>query len=167
MLTAMGLTAARYDLLYALMKRRSGIAQCKLQRKLGVSRATVSRMLGSLEKLGLVERRRDDVDRRRKYVTLTALGRARIVLAHKDLARSGWVQLAIDTALGGEGPQEPWYRGPCEATMGALDHHLDALRRGFYDTGHLDYPRWCQDFDPEDRERNPPWKAWQDGEGVV
>jgi hypothetical protein len=44
-LAAMGLTAARFDLLYAVMTSREGLAQSALRKLLGVSRATVSRML--------------------------------------------------------------------------------------------------------------------------
>jgi DNA-binding MarR family transcriptional regulator len=166
MLAKMGLTAARFDLLYTLMRRRDGMLQSKLQRKLGVVRATVSRMLGSLEKLGLVERRRDTIDHRRKLVLLTPHGRERITAAHKDLTRSGWAQLAIDSALGADGRRDPWYRGPCVAEMATLEDLLGALRRGFYDTGSLEYPWDPPEYFVEDRPRRyvPDWK---DGEGVV
>jgi DNA-binding MarR family transcriptional regulator len=139
-LTRMGLTAARFDLLYALRNRRRGMPQPALQRALGVTRATVSRMLQSLEELGLVRRTKDVRDRRRKLVELTASGRARIELAHEALVRSGWAQLAIDCALGGEGRAERWYRGSCFQAMGRLDDLLHAIRRAFYDTASLDYP---------------------------
>jgi DNA-binding MarR family transcriptional regulator len=166
MLAKMGLTPARFDLLYALMNRRSGTFQGKLQKTLGVTRATVSRMLGSLEALGLIERRVDDVDRRRKRVSLTTLGRERIVQAHKDLTRSGWAQLAIDSVLGGEGGKEPWYRGACLQAMVKLEELLGALRRGFYDTGDLDYPWDPPEWFVEDRGRRYV-PVWDDGEGVV
>jgi DNA-binding MarR family transcriptional regulator len=166
MLAKMGLTAARFDLLYALMQRRHGMFQTRLQKKLGVGRATVSRMLGSLEKLGLVERKTDDIDRRRKLVALTASGRERIGAAHKHLTRSGWAQLALDSALGAEGRQNPWYRGSCILAMTQLEDLLGAVRRGFYDTGDLEYPWDPPESYAEDRPRRTV-PAWEDGEGVV
>lgn len=52
-LAALGLTAARFDLLYAVKKAtRYGVNQSALRKVLGVSRATVSRMLASLEERG-------------------------------------------------------------------------------------------------------------------
>jgi DNA-binding MarR family transcriptional regulator len=150
-LKKMGLTPARFDMLCALMPREGAMTQGTLQRILGVTRATVSRMLGSLEELGFVGRERHDIDGRCKVVWLTDEGRARIVMAHKELVRSGWVQLAIDSALG------EWWRGPCAAAIAELERPLRAIRRAFYDTGSLRYPT------------APPKRAaaWQDGEGVV
>ena len=73
---SIGLTAARFDLLFAVHSHNGRrMPQRKLQRILGVCRATVSRMLRSLEELGLVQRTRSDVDRRRKLVALTKEGR--------------------------------------------------------------------------------------------
>jgi len=140
MLKKMGLTAARYDLLHALKGRRDGMNQARLQRCLGVTRATVSRMLLSLEELGLVTRVPDRRDRRCKVVTLTAPGRDRLQRAHRHLVESGWVQLAIDSAMAVEGQRERWYDGPCFWTMGVLDNLLNTLCHGFYDQGSLDYP---------------------------
>ena len=139
-LTKMGLTAARYDLLYALWHRRVPMWQAYLRRVLGVTRATVSRMLGSLEELGYVARKPDPYDRRGKLVELTALGRERITFAHRRLVRSRWLQLAIDSAMGVEGQEERWYEGPCFKMMAQLDNLLNTLRRGFYDLGSLEYP---------------------------
>ena len=57
-----------------LLGYAQGIPITDLARQIGVSRPTVSRMLRSLEELGLVERRRSDVDRRQLEVSLTYLG---------------------------------------------------------------------------------------------
>ncbi len=52
-LTALGLTAARFDLLFAVKKSsRYGLNQSALRKVLGVSRATVSRMLASTRRAG-------------------------------------------------------------------------------------------------------------------
>jgi DNA-binding MarR family transcriptional regulator len=55
-LTELGLTAARFDMLFALGEYRRGLLQGSLIRVLGVGRTTVSRMLAALEKLGFVKR---------------------------------------------------------------------------------------------------------------
>jgi len=165
-LAKMRLTPARFDLLYALMQRRDGMFQTPLRRTLGVSGATVSRMLDALEDLGLVERRKDPIDRRRKLVALTALGRERITGAHKDLTRSGWAQLAVDSALGAEGRRTPWHHGACVEEMARLNDLLGAFRHAFRDTGSLDYPWYPPESYLEDRPRRYT-PLWEDGEGVV
>ncbi len=164
MLAKLELTAARFDLLYVLMLARSPMLQSKLQRKLGVTRATVSRMLKSLEGLGFVERRGDEYDHRRKRAALTARGRERIVMAHKELVRSGWIQLAIDSALGANGRPASWCNGPCYREMSTLVELLAALRKGFYDTGDVYYPMSPMG---EFNEDGPVVHEWHDGEGVV
>src|SRR5215472_9422778 len=102
-LARMQLTAARFDMLHAIkVAPNRGILQSALRRVLGVCRATVSRMLESLEELGLVIRKTWPHDRRQRRVELTTLGRWRIAYAHRQITRSGWSQLAIDSALGAE-----------------------------------------------------------------
>jgi DNA-binding MarR family transcriptional regulator len=147
-LARMGLTAARFDMLYAIRSRpRAGMLQSTLARILGVCRATVSRMLASLEELGLVTRTADLYDRRQKLVKLTTLGRWRIGFAHRHLIGSGWAQLAVDSALGAEGSEYRWYRPKdCVAATGRLDTMLGRLRRAFFDRARLDYP-WNADLD--------------------
>jgi DNA-binding MarR family transcriptional regulator len=54
-LAPFGLTPARFDMMFALSRSYSN-RQSDLRRELGVARSTVSRMLGSLERLGWVER---------------------------------------------------------------------------------------------------------------
>jgi DNA-binding MarR family transcriptional regulator len=144
----MGLTAARFDMLYAIKSRpRARMLQSTLARILGVCRATVSRMLASLEALGLVTRTADLYDRRQKLVNLTTLGQSRVAFAHEHLVGSGWAQLAVDSALCGDGSEYCWYlRAECVAATGRLDTMLGRLRRAFFDRARLDYP-WNQDLD--------------------
>ena len=142
-LKAVGLTAARFDLLFALYDQPRGAdAQSALTRELGVSRSTVSRMLGSLEKLGIVRRTPHPHDRRQRWVALTDAGRARIHRAVYRLIRAGSAQLAVDTALGGE----RWYDSEslCFFAMAALDDTLSAIRHAFGDRATLYYP-WHPD----------------------
>src|SRR6516225_6895329 len=57
----LGLTPARFDLLYAVLERWSP-PQVDLCRALGVSAPTVSRMVSSLQQLGLVVRQTSPED---------------------------------------------------------------------------------------------------------
>jgi DNA-binding MarR family transcriptional regulator len=144
-LAAMGLTAARFDLLYAVKKVRRGMIQSALRKVLGVSRATVSRMLASLEELGLVRRTPYEEDRRQKFVALTGKGWWRISRAHRHFTRSGWAQLAIDSALSGKYDDHRWCNeAACAEATGTLHATLEDVRRGFRDFATLDYP-WGPD----------------------
>jgi DNA-binding MarR family transcriptional regulator len=142
-LKASGLTAARFDLLYALYQRPlRAEAQRTLTRELGVTRSTVSRMLASLEALGIVHRTPVSGDRRQRRVALTDAGRVRIQRAVFRLVDAGSAQLAVDSALGGE----RWYDSDahCFFAMAALDHALSSIRRAFGDFATLYYP-WHPD----------------------
>ena len=139
-LKRMGLTAARFDLLYALKDSRLGMLQSRLRRLLGVSRTTVSRMLASLEQLGLLTRKVSWSDRRTRDVNLTPRGRATITLAHRRFTRSGWAQLAVDSALGTDGAYR-WYReGDGIQATALVDGLLGQVRRAFGDRARLVYP---------------------------
>jgi DNA-binding MarR family transcriptional regulator len=166
-LAKLGLTAARFDLLYAvLLRRRRGIVQSTLRRVLGVCRATVSRMLLSLEALGLVRRKVLEDDRRKRLVELTNRGRFRIARAHHELTRRGWAKLAIDSALCGEGSGYQWCdESDCLEATSLLDSQLNRIRHAFYDHATLEYP-----WSPEDALS---WwdlheaEFWDLGEGVT
>jgi MarR family transcriptional regulator for hemolysin len=80
-LATIGLTSARFDLLYVLQRGDGRVTQRGLRRTLGVNRTTISRMLGSLEALGLVTREKSYGDRRTREVRLTEEGRRRIRVA--------------------------------------------------------------------------------------
>src|ERR1700722_989651 len=150
-LTRLGLTAARFDLLYIVqkMQRAGGIMlQRQLQRELGVTAPTVSRMLASLEKLGLVERAVTQEDRRCRYVRVTPEGRRCVLRAARLLIHSGHVQLAVDSALC---PQRWPSALQGDLAGGLLDTTLRRLRYAYRDTAMLDYP-WP---DPVD------WSAFQ------
>jgi DNA-binding MarR family transcriptional regulator len=154
-LRTLRLTAARFDLLFALTHegraRAPAMRQSALRRVLGVSRPTISRMLRSLEELRLIDRRRCVDDRRHLEVELTQRGWFRIAFAYRIMTLSGWAQLAIDCALGTDDAHEDnWHdleHGLLE--MSALDAVLDKIRRTFRDVATLDY-RWHpldDDFD--------------------
>jgi len=77
-----GLTPARFDMMrIVLIHAPDGVAQAKIRALLGVSAATVSRMLVSLEKLGFIARHEWAHDTRCLIVTLTELGKQRVTEA--------------------------------------------------------------------------------------
>lgn len=130
----MGLTAARFDLLDAVYRRDMWTYQSHLWRGLGVARSTVSRMLTSLERLGLVARRRDGRDRQ---VSLTKEGRRRVRCAFHALVASGHVGLALDSALTPSKRQWPAQRA-CLRARNRLATLCMRIRIAFGDEAALD-----------------------------
>jgi DNA-binding MarR family transcriptional regulator len=149
-LAMLGLTAARFDMLYALPRDpenfERGMNQSALRRTLGVSAPTVSRMLASLETLGLVRRERAFFDRRQLVVSLTRAGRALIRKAVHLFIHTGQAQLAVDSAFD---PYPLGYRWCdemyCLFEMDNLDGVLRRIRYAFGDVATLYYP-----WDPDD-----------------
>jgi DNA-binding MarR family transcriptional regulator len=136
-LAAFGLTAARFDLLYALyaLPLRSA-AQSQLWRELGVSRTTVSRMLASLEDLGLVKRRLDFGDRRQRRVDLTRQGLRCIGQAVRRLIHTGAADLAVDVGLVGF----RWHDDTaCFVATGHTESLLGGIRQRYGDRATLHY----------------------------
>jgi len=100
LLLAFGVTPARFDLMRILYGNRTfSMTQSWLRGELGVARATVSRMLMALEKLGLVERKTDEYDRRTKRVTLTTAARSLVWRALDGLVRPRVLAKVIDAGL--------------------------------------------------------------------
>jgi DNA-binding MarR family transcriptional regulator len=139
--TGVGLTAARFDLMYAVYgdPRRQesyGAFQNELPAKLGVTAGVVSRMLRSLEQLGLVARKPPACDRRQRHVTLTEAGLRCLRDAWSLLVRlvRRFVYEAI--CFGQHRDPEQRFR-----RMAELESYLDVLRRDFGDTAAL-YYRW-------------------------
>jgi DNA-binding MarR family transcriptional regulator len=145
-LARLGLTSARFDLLYIVYKvGRAGsiMSQRRLQRELGVAAPTVSRMLASLEELALVEREVMAEDRRCHRVRLTREGRQRVLRAARLLIHSGHVQLAVDSALC---PQRWPSKLAGDIAGGLLDTTLRRLRHAYGDVATLGYP-WADPID--------------------
>jgi DNA-binding MarR family transcriptional regulator len=139
-LRSLGLTAARFDLMFALLKRDTArvggsTRQNDLRRTLGVTASVVSRMLRSLEALGWVRRTRPLNDRRQREVFLTEPGRGRIRTAYKTLFRAA--QRLVDRAICfGEHRDRNarfWH-------MTTLEEYLDGMRRYYCDIASLYYP---------------------------
>ena len=145
-LRSLGLTAARFDMLFALMGDsadpvRMGTRQSVLRRRLGVCPSVVSRMLASLEKLGWVTRQRFQLcaDRRQRWVTLTDAGLQRIATAFKVLRRASW-RLVYEAICFGN------HREPSEQFVHTeqLDSYLHGMRKHYDDSATLYYP-WHPD----------------------
>ncbi len=154
-LARLGLTAARFDLLYILHNTSPGLPQRGLQHVLGVTAPTVSRMLGSLEELGLIARERDQEDRRQRYVTLTEEGRRRVVKAVRLFIETGHIQLAVDSALC---PMRWHERLESDFVRGTFGNKLDNLRNAYHDVATRNYPRiWSGDAFKSPGER---WRGW-------
>jgi DNA-binding MarR family transcriptional regulator len=79
-----GLTPARFELLRIVHLQPDGIAQSTLRWLLGVAAPTVSKMLKSLEDLGIVGRARDPRDARCLIVRLTRRGLRAVTMARFD-----------------------------------------------------------------------------------
>jgi DNA-binding MarR family transcriptional regulator len=145
-LRSLGLTAARFDMLYALMyggadSMWNGTRQSELRRSLGVSASVVSRMLTSLEKLGWVTRTRlgQGQDRRQRWVRLTASGLRHIAMAFKMLRRASW-RLVHEAICYGKHRDDSVRLVHTEQ----LESYLHEMRRQYGDTATLHCP-WHPD----------------------
>jgi len=94
------LTPARFDLLYAVSKYAFTLCpQAEIRRILGVARATVSRMLKSLEDLGFIVRTPSPFDKRCKDVTLTDIGLMRVRECYGEVNLGDYVQEKYENAF--------------------------------------------------------------------
>jgi DNA-binding MarR family transcriptional regulator len=142
-LATRGLTPARFDMLYVLYARMDHSAlQSAIRRVLGVTAPTVSRMLGSLEKLGLIKRMRFELDKRERVVALTEGGLRCMQSAHDAFVASGAAQLALDCALAFPTQHD---KRRCGRIVRLLDRLVGRMRLQFGDTATLAYhrlPEW-------------------------
>jgi DNA-binding MarR family transcriptional regulator len=145
-LASFGLTSARYDMIYAVFggipKDRFGGAvtyQRDLPRTLGVHKSVVSRMLRSLERIGLVARVQSYADRRKRIVRLTEAGMDRLRDAARCLARASRRLLCTAICFGRDRDAYERFRN-----MAAYESYLNVLRQHFGDTAWLGY-RWHPD----------------------
>jgi DNA-binding MarR family transcriptional regulator len=120
-------------------------SQRELQRALGVSAPTVSRMVRSLEELGYVARERPKYgDKRLWIVSLTAKGMQCIRYAYQALRRSSLRLAALGLVLAPGVREER--RGFAELPM--LAFFLEMMRSRYWDKAMLTYP-WMPE-DPHD-----------------
>ena len=96
-----GVTPARFDLMRLIYERNFRWVQSELRMRLGVARATISRMLLALEKLGWIERKPNPWDRRTRDCTLTYEGRRVVASVMSALIWPRVIAKIVDAALGG------------------------------------------------------------------
>jgi DNA-binding MarR family transcriptional regulator len=142
-LASFGLTAARYDMLYAICNGvpKEGRSACltwqnDLPHELGVHKSVVSRMLRSLEAIGLVVRRRSPGDGRKREVELTDAGLRRLRDTARCLERASRRLLCMAIVFGRW--KDPYRRFQ---HLSAYESYLKAIRADFGDSAWLPY-RW-------------------------
>jgi DNA-binding MarR family transcriptional regulator len=119
-------------MLFAIQLRtpRGSMLQSILRRKLGVTAATVSKMIRALEQLGFVRRRRwESGDKRQIWVELTRKASKLLRRIDRQIVRPGRFFTALYGALGFVG-----------ANVGTLKDFLDTLRTGLGDRAQLYFP---------------------------
>ncbi len=140
-LAAYALTPARFDLMAVIEQNGMRLArQSDVWRALGVSRTTVSRMVASLEEIGLVACERDCSDRRQRVVRLTAEGLRAVSQATRSLVSSGAVTLALECLL-----SPRWFSpSDCLIAFDGFQAFMDRVRDGLGDTATF-YVGWHPD----------------------
>ena len=138
-----GLTPARFDMLYAIDRHRDSLLwQSHLRRLLGVTAATISRMVRSLEALGYITRARNDYDRRQINVRITALG-SRIFRFVEDLTMiSGYVDFIVTCTFG-----VLWYADSAISDLLDFEAFLHRARDRLWDTATLRFAWHPDDCD--------------------
>lgn len=139
-LATFGITAARLDMLHAIQSGGDlGLPQRSLRALLGVTDATISRMLRALEELEYITRSRDPHDARRLVVRLTRTGLSILRRAFATVART--LDFAYDIALT---DGRPWDESACLLAMDCAESHARRIRACFEDEARLSYP-WHPD----------------------
>lgn len=136
------LTPARFDMMRILeLHREWGIGQGKLTALLGVTAATVSRMLRALEELGFVTRRRVARDGRVRRVHITELGADRVQAALFALVDSGLADRMAERGL----DLDPVAARP-KVTI--LRRFLSSIRKAYGCTAPFEHPWTTSDLVP-------------------
>jgi DNA-binding MarR family transcriptional regulator len=132
------LTPARFDLLRVVDAHHPHpVLQSKICALLGVSAATVSRMLISLEKLGFVEREESKIDARNLLVSLSDFGWNRLDEAIVALVCRGVAERMAKRGVAFE-PKLAVVR------LRGLQKHLNSMRRIYGDDAPFVHP-WRDD----------------------
>jgi len=133
-----GLTPARFDLLRVVDAHDPHpVLQSKICTLLGVSAATVSRMLISLEKLGFIERKKSSVDGRNLLVSLTVDGFNRLDGAIVAVISSRVAEFIARRGVAFESKL-------AVSRLRALQKHLNSMRRIYGDDSPFVHP-WRDD----------------------
>ena len=134
-LRGFGLTPARFNMLVAIATPRRGISQRMLRSILGVSAPTVSRMLRSLEDLGLVVRTPHPRNRRHRWISVTSDGSDRLRAAMDRFVATGEVHFHREEMLN----PAPGDHAAGEAAIRSFDDYLTRARAWLGDTGFLQF----------------------------
>jgi DNA-binding MarR family transcriptional regulator len=154
-----GLTPARYLLLMVIWQspwHQAGRGRWCMQREivdqLGVTPATVSKMLKRMEEVGLVERERANrrPRGRKRMVFLTDLSRTLLRTVEREIIRPGVVWIAMTTVLARR------------EKVGAVEYWLDEMRLRLFDTAQFIYPRTKRELFPDCKHEKPLPFAWPD-----
>ena len=138
------LTPARFDMMRIVelhAVRWGWVAQHRIQDLLGVSAATVSRMLKSLEALGFVVRERMDHDLRMRRIHITELGRERVRAALRALVESRKAERLALIGLDREARARPKLR--------VLKRYLSTIRKRYGDPAPFEHPWTLEEIEPE------------------
>ena len=127
------LTPARFDMIRIVELHTEGIPQRNIQYLLGVSAPTVSRMLKSLELLGMIVRTPWERDRRSLYVRLTQRGREVVRFARATLIDTG---IAEQFSLRGLGSNPQTARPDRDL----LQRFLTRIRKAYGDYPRFEHP---------------------------
>ena len=131
----LGLTPARYDLLYVLgWTALAQEHQYTLWRALGISRTSGSKMVRRLMELGLVTRWRSKTDRRTFVVAFTEAGAVAMRRAMLFLVTSRVLRKAYELAFGNPTTEDT------AVAVQKLDSAVDRVARRFGDTSRNLYP---------------------------
>jgi DNA-binding MarR family transcriptional regulator len=140
LLVGTGLTPARFDLLRIVEAHRWGVGQQKVVVLLGVSAATVSRMVSALETLGFVTRERTFYrDARLVHLRLTDAGRVAVRRALRRTVGSGGATLVASSSLASR-----WWSPRAE--LAALDEILVSARKALGDIAPFIHPWTTRDL---------------------
>jgi len=94
-----GMPASRFALMRLLAVAEGDVGVMDLARQLGVNPAAVTRQVQELEREGLIRRRADQKDKRRRHVSLSPRGRRRFAAIH---ARTHELERSLSSVLGDE-----------------------------------------------------------------
>lgn len=142
LLRGIDLTPARFDMMRIVeLHAEFGVTQGRIIDLLGVSAATVSRMLTSLEDLGFVTRKRTTRDARCVLVAITELGLATVRSAIRKLIDKGVHERLALRGLA----LEPRRAQP---QLDVLQRFLGRLRRNYADPAPFAHPWTTKDLYP-------------------
>ena len=146
---ALGFTPARMDILHGLRLAKGPIWQSRMRRILGyTARSTTTFFMKALQKLGLIRRKRSELDRRQLEVTLTRAGLAMLEACDRHFS-GGWSldgpRVALDWGYVTDEEEEAW--SAYLARYSKLTKLLGNVRVALRDTGCIPYPgfRWFSD----------------------